>query len=133
MIKKIFFATLLCFSVQLSQAQLFVDEVNICQDPDVKFIEVWLEGVSLSNSFFVNTSFGQRIRSLNTDTRRLKDKKGTLEVYGVAEVFNILDANGFDFVTIQINGSGSGGAGFNNATNINIGTTYIFKRRAKKE
>lgn len=131
MIKKIFFAALFCLTAQLSQAQLFVDDVNICEDPDVKFIEIWLEGVSLGNSFFINTSFGQRIRSLNTDSRRLKDKKGQIEVYGVAEVFNILDANGFDFVTIQITGSGGGGAGFNNVSNINIGTTYIFKRRVK--
>jgi hypothetical protein len=131
MLKKIFFVAMLSFAAQWSQAQLFVDEVNICEDPDVKFIEVWLENVSLSNAYFVNTSFGQRIRSMNADTRRLKDKKGAIEVYGIAEVFNLLDTNGFDFLTIQISGSGGGGAGFNNVSNFSIGTTYIFKRRAK--
>lgn len=112
-----------------ANAQLMVDEINICKDPDVKFLEVWLENVSLSSTYYIDASFGQRIRSMNPDSRRMKDKKGNLEVYGIAEVFNILDANGFDFVTIQISGSG-GGSGMNTVSyNMNINTTYIFKRR----
>ncbi len=134
MMKKIFLAAFFCLGLQLnSQAQLILDEVNICEDPDVKFLQVWLEGISLSNANYINASFGQRIRSLNPDTRRLKDKKGNLEVYGIAEVFNILDANGFDFVTIEISGSGSGGGMNNMGSNMNINTSYIFKRRDKEK
>jgi hypothetical protein len=126
-----FFALAMQFS---ASAQLFVDEVNITEDPDVKFLQVWTEGSGLNNYQFVNASFGQRLKALNPDTRRMKDKKGNnVEVYGIADVFNILDANGFDFVTIEINGSGSGGGGFNNVgSNMSISTTYIFKRREKK-
>ena len=115
-----------CFSIN---AQLIVDDINICKDPDVKFLEVWLENISLSSSYFINASFGQRIRSINPETRRLKDKKGNLEVYGIAEVFNILDANGFDFVTIQISGTGNSSGMNAMSYNMNINTTYLFKRR----
>lgn len=122
---------IICFGLQYStQAQLFVDDVNICEDPDVKFVEVWLEGVSMSNANFINLSFGQRLRALSPDTRRLKDKKGSIEVYGIAEAFNILDVNGFDFVTIQVQGSGGGG-NINNISSTSISSTYIFKRRDK--
>jgi hypothetical protein len=132
--KKLFFAAILCLGFSFNaQAQLILDEVNICEDPDVKFLQVWLEGISLSNAYFINASFGQRIRALSPDTRRLKDKKGNLEVYGIAEVFNILDANGFDFVTIEITGSGSG-VGVNNiGSNMSISTSYLFKRREKEK
>ncbi len=134
--KKIIFLLLLAIGLHFNaNAQLFVDDVNINEDPDVKFLQVWMEGAGLNNFNYVNASFGQRLKALNPDTRRLKDKKGkTIEVYGIADVFNILDANGFDFVTIEINGSSTGGGGMNNiGNNMSISTTYLFKRREKKK
>ncbi|MFZ4543165.1 MAG: hypothetical protein ACOYOA_03875 [Saprospiraceae bacterium] len=127
--KKLIFLLFFFSASLVTSAQMIVDDVDICKDPDVKFLEVWLENASLSSSFFINASFGQRVRSMNPDTRRVKDKKGNLEVFGIAEVFNILDANGFDFVTIQIIGSGSGSGMAVSSVNMNINTTYIFKRR----
>jgi hypothetical protein len=135
--KKIGFLLLLAIGLHFqANAQLFVDDVNINEDPDVKFLQVWMEGAGLNNFHYINASFGQRLKALNPDTRRLKDKKGkNIEVYGVADVFNIMDANGFDFVTIDISGSGSsGGGGLNNVgSNMSISTTYIFKRKEKKK
>jgi hypothetical protein len=133
--RKLGFVFLFAMAIQYSAgAQIFVDEVNLNDDPDVKFLQVWTEGAGLNNFLYVNASFGQRIKSVNADTRRLKDKKGkTIEVYGISEVFNILDANGFDFVTTEISGSGSSGGGFNSVgSTMSITTTYIFKRREKK-
>ncbi len=131
--KKLLVLLILAMGSFSAKAQLIVDEINICKDPDVKFLEVWLENINLSSTYFINASFGQRIRSINPDTRRLKDKKGNLEVYGIAEVFNILDANGFDFVTIQINGSGNSSGMNAMSYNMNINTTYLFKRRNIEE
>ena len=127
--KKLIVLMLILFGSLSSKAQLIVDDINICKDPDVKFLEVWLENVNLSSSYFINASFGQRIRTINPETRRLKDKKGNLEVYCIAEVFNILDANGFDFVTIQISGNGNSSGMNAMGVNMNINTTYLFKRR----
>jgi hypothetical protein len=134
--KKIGFLLLLAIGLHFNtNAQLFVDDVNINEDPDVKFLQVWMEGAGLNNFHYVNASFGQRLKALNPDTRRLKDKKGkNIEVYGIADVFNILDANGFDFVTIEITGNGGGGGGLNNVgSNMSISTTYLFKRKEKKK
>ena len=133
--KKIKFLLLLAIGLHFNAtAQLFVDDVNINEDPDVKFLQVWTEGAGLNTFLYVNASFGQRMKALNPDTRRMKDKKGkNIEVYGISDVFNILDANGFDFVTIDISGSSSGGGINNMGSNMSISTTYIFKRREKKK
>lgn len=117
--------------ITFASAQLTVDEVDICKDPDVKYIQVWLEGGSMNSSSYIATSFGQRMRGGNAETRRLKDKKGYLEVYGIAEMFNILDSNGFEYVTMEISGSGGGSVGFNSMSSMSISTSYVFKRKPK--
>jgi len=95
--KKVLVILVMCFVVQFSYSQVFVEDVNI-NELDIKYVQ--LVGVNTSMfgvKFKVFVDYGQKAKMMKADG--IKDSKGeTLKFNTMIDALNFMHSNGWKYI-----------------------------------